>query len=219
MALITCSECGQQISDAATTCPHCGHPRRGASAGGVSAALRSRVVQIGSLLIGVTIASSMAPPQLSSAERLGQGIDIVIVAVIFSALVMAWKRATRGYIPLLALLIALPLATVLDSSDLGTSPSISGEWSGSDPVRTYSFALEEQAEGSITDLVEYTQPGAGMERVQLTGSRLGRDVLIRLDQTEHTPWVFTGRLLDDGRLTGTWSVGDMVLGQLSLTRR
>ena len=26
MALISCKECGKEISDAATTCPHCGAP-------------------------------------------------------------------------------------------------------------------------------------------------------------------------------------------------
>ncbi|MBW7997180.1 MAG: zinc ribbon domain-containing protein [Candidatus Glassbacteria bacterium] len=29
MALIDCEICGKQVSEAANTCPHCGHPRRG----------------------------------------------------------------------------------------------------------------------------------------------------------------------------------------------
>jgi len=32
MALITCPDCAQQISDAAPTCPHCGRPSASATA-------------------------------------------------------------------------------------------------------------------------------------------------------------------------------------------
>lgn len=30
MSLVTCAECGREVSSAATQCPHCGHPMRGA---------------------------------------------------------------------------------------------------------------------------------------------------------------------------------------------
>ena len=37
MALITCPECGAEVSSAAAACPKCGHPIKATPAGGINA--------------------------------------------------------------------------------------------------------------------------------------------------------------------------------------
>jgi uncharacterized membrane protein YvbJ len=58
MALITCPECGAQISDKATTCPQCGHPMTTTVVkpkGGLS----RQILDIGWMSIAVTLAIIM----------------------------------------------------------------------------------------------------------------------------------------------------------------
>ncbi len=43
MALITCPECGKEVSDRAASCPHCGCPLETASAGAVPAASKKKL--------------------------------------------------------------------------------------------------------------------------------------------------------------------------------
>lgn len=60
MALTKCSECGQQVSTKARTCPHCGAPSPGS---GVRAALLPAVVAlVAGLLVALTVGSANRGP-------------------------------------------------------------------------------------------------------------------------------------------------------------
>ena len=47
MALISCSECGKEISDKATSCPHCGVPIAGASSVSLNPQSHAKVTRTG----------------------------------------------------------------------------------------------------------------------------------------------------------------------------
>ena len=49
MALILCKECGREISDAATTCPHCGAPVKPS----VPVKSNTKTYMVSALLIGI----------------------------------------------------------------------------------------------------------------------------------------------------------------------
>lgn len=243
MPLVVCPDCGAQVSDAAPSCHRCGRPAKvhGTSSAAMkdwawNGALRSRAVQVSAILVAILLASSAAPRGWPDAMRLGSGIGVVVIAAIFASLVFVWQRSTRGYIPILALLLSVPLILISREGAIRNADAerssvqrpdpatrlespINGAWVGSDRVRSYSFDLREDSDGNLSGTVEYPDPDGSRTKVGLTGSRLGSSVLIRLLQTGHTPWVLTGRLVNSTTISGEWSVGDMVLEQVTMHRR
>jgi len=82
MALIPCPACGRQVSDAAPTCPGCGHPVAGRPAGTFKDALtRHESVKSGFTVLGLFVTAPW--------------VARIIALVLFVGLA-AWVVAQRG---------------------------------------------------------------------------------------------------------------------------
>lgn len=64
MALIKCSECGQEVSDKAPACPHCGAPLRSSVAVDKPVARPGRLGRLIGLVIGTALVAVMVVPAL-----------------------------------------------------------------------------------------------------------------------------------------------------------
>lgn len=226
MPLVECADCGSQISDSAEACPHCGRPVAGRTDKALK--LRSRPIQLTALALTAAILAFGAPEFYPLHMKLGHGLGATLIPLGLAALLLVWRRKTRPYIPIVTLALAVPVLALSTngpgegmSAGRPSAVTVDGVWSGAVEVRRYRFQLEEAPNGDISGSVTLipTDPNGEREQVAVGGSRFGADVLLRLRQTEHTPWVFTGRMVDAETIAGHWSVGDMVLDQMLLHRK
>lgn len=185
-------------------------------------ALHSRPIQVAALLMVALIASMAAPTALPDSYRVGYGIGVLAVGLVFSTLVLVWRKAARGFIPILALVLSAPLVMLSaprsSSHGVHVPESASGEWEGHDDLRAYRFTIEEASNGDIVGIVEYGRAGEPAERFGVTGSRLGSGISIWFEQADHMPWVVNGQFLDDRTIRAYLSVGDMILMPLTISR-
>lgn len=201
-------------------------------------ALQSRPIQSGAIVVAVALASMATPTTMPDAYRVGYGVGVVLFALILATLVLIWRKRARGFIPILALVLSVPL-TITDhfgssagdtqgmiGSGLSTAvpadehvpTGTTGDWTAQGQIRSYWFSLSEAADGDVTGTVEYTQPNGPRERSAVTGSRLGGGVLIRFEETDHAPWVANGQFIDDNTIRAYLSIGRILAMPLTLRR-
>lgn len=99
--LITCPECGKQISDQAVACPNCGMPIRKASpapAEGSGISVMCHTAKIFNVLTGLLIALLLIAGLCLCSVALVPGVIVLLAAVIYG--LYEWLKFKRCYVSL-----------------------------------------------------------------------------------------------------------------------
>lgn len=96
MALITCPECGKEVSDQATACPHCGAPLKAKVVDPEKTAAKIRLL-VGFLIVVLGCAYSMVMMTVLKGMDLEEALDVDSDGVLLAAL-----------LPLVAGMAAIP---------------------------------------------------------------------------------------------------------------
>lgn len=92
MALILCKECGREISDAATTCPHCGAPVKPSKPTTSNTASYIKIAILAACIFGVTGSICMYNRDGIWEENLGV-LSLILCAVsVLCAIVLSVKK-------------------------------------------------------------------------------------------------------------------------------
>lgn len=92
MALILCKECGREISDAATTCPHCGAPVKPSKPTKSNTASYIKIAILAACIFGVTGGICMYNMDFIWEQNLGV-LSLILCAVsVLCAIVLSVKK-------------------------------------------------------------------------------------------------------------------------------
>jgi hypothetical protein len=97
MALIRCTECGNEMSDRAVACPRCGAPAGGARTGDVTVVRRPRQVTTAGVLLALLISfvtlGYLTPWAIAHARHHEKQVPIFLINLLLGWTLIGWLAA------------------------------------------------------------------------------------------------------------------------------